>query len=108
MNDFEDFYEEQINNLKEEKNNAYWERNQLVVFLSKFYKSHLSLHPEEDEYWEDDWRNLVCVHLPTGQASWHIHDSEVKYFAHLPYEPNHWDGHTTEEKYKRLAGALGY
>lgn len=83
---------------------VYDERNRLVAVLSKVYPSHFSAHDPKDTEWEDDWRNIVCIHTPKGQASWHIHDDDVKYFLHLPkQEKNHWDGHTTEEKYDRLA-----
>ncbi len=37
--------------------------------------------------------------------TWHIHDSEYGWFSHLQKSEGHWDGHSTEEKYKRL-GAL--
>jgi len=41
---------------------------------------------------------------PTGQMTWHIHDSELPMFDHLGRASvNTWDGHTTEEKYERLA-----
>lgn len=46
---------------------------------------------------------MVCVHTPAGQASWHIPDFEISSFQHLSIRPNDWDGHTTEEKYERLA-----
>lgn len=80
---------------------TYRERDQLVAALSKQYDAHLSRHMGE---WEDEWRNIVCIHLPSGQATWHIHDSELSLFAHLFGKPveNHWDGHDTEEKYRRL------
>ena len=85
------------------KDLAYWERNQLVALLSKIYPAWLEKHPAEDGEWEDDWRNIVFIETKEGQASWHIHDSELKYFEHLYYEnKNSWDGHTVEEKYKRL------
>jgi len=89
---------------------VYSERNRLVSALSKLFESHLCRHPNSDTSWEDNWRNIVCIHLPTGQATWHIHDDDLLLFAHLVQQdevrgatPNHWDGHTTEEKYKRLA-----
>lgn len=85
------------------KDNAYWERNQLVMYLSKLYPSHLAVHPDTDHTWDDEWRIIICVHTPQGQACWHIHNSDAKYFTHLKQEPNDWDGHTTEEKYLRLA-----
>src|SRR5271166_4980273 len=81
---------------------VYSERDQLVAALSHHYDAHLARHVGE---WEEDWRNIVCVHLPTGQATWHIHDSELPLFWHLQTEPNHWDGHSTDEKYMRLAQA---
>lgn len=84
------------------KDYAYWERNQLVGVLSRLYPSHLAKHPESDKEWEDDWRNIVCVHTPAGQATWHLHDSDMPMFKHLEVGKDHWDGHTTEEKYKRL------
>jgi len=81
---------------------AYAERDRLVAALSKCFPSHLVQHKGAD--WEDDWRNIVCIHLPTGQVTWHIHDSEVEWFSHLPTDEIHnWDGHTTAEKYERLA-----
>ena len=86
---------------KAEMNKAYAERNRLVAALSKAHPSHLARHEGDD--WEIDWRWLVCIHLPTGQATWHIHDSELELMTHLAAQPGHWDGHSTEEKYERLA-----
>lgn len=88
--------------LIKQKDQAYWERNQLVILLSKIFPSHLCKHDEKDLNWEKDWRWIVCVHTPHGQCAWHIHDSERHYFVHLPIKTNHWDGHTTEQKYDRL------
>jgi len=99
---------------------VYWERNQLVSALSKIFPSWLTRHPDEDTDWEDDWRNIVFIEIPTKelemkyeqggfnvrytrQLSWHIHDSDLKYFSHLEFKKNTWDGHTTTEKYRRLS-----
>lgn len=84
------------------KDEAYKERNVLVAALSKQYYSHLCRHPETDTAWENDWRWIVCIHLPTGQATWHIHDTELGLFNHLDRGVNHFDGHSTEEKYLRV------
>src|SRR3954468_18033594 len=46
---------EQVEVVGKEKDNAYWERDQLVVVLSKLWEAHLARHPEEDKEWEDDW-----------------------------------------------------
>lgn len=89
--------------LKKEKDGAYSERNKLVAALSKLFPASLERHPDEDKAWEDDWRWIVFVDLPTGQVSWHIHDSELSNFDHLErHRGRSWDGHSTEEKYERL------
>lgn len=100
------------------KDQAYWERNQLVVALSKLYPAWLGYHKGKD--WDDDWRTIVYIKIPVRhngpmlsgvadtshvvhmQLSWHIHDSEKEYFNHLDPGLEEWDGHDTEEKYKRL------
>ena len=94
-----------IKELTAARDAAYSERNQLVLVLAKIAppgKAWLSKHPEEDKDWDDQWRTIVFLDLPTGQASWHLHDDEVSGFDFLPMQANTWDGHTTEEKYKRL------
>ena len=92
----------EVDRLRADKAGAYAERDRLVAVLSKVFRSHLCRHPDEDTEWDNDWRWIVCIHTPAGQATWHVHDSERHQFDHLPVRPNHWDGHTTEEKYRRL------
>lgn len=92
---------------KERLNGVYKERNALVAALAKVWPSHFCLHAAEDETWDADWRTIVCIHTPNGDACWHIHDTDVPMFAGLQVQPNHWDGHTTAEKYQRLA-QLGF
>lgn len=97
-----DAYEE-LKKVKKEKTFVYWERNQLVAFISKVLPASLERHPEDEE-WEDDWRWIVFIDGPFGQLSWHIHDSDLQYFSHLQRNQGRkWDGHTTERKYARLA-----
>lgn len=93
-----------LERLTAEKNGAYSERDKLISLVSKCFPAWLERHPDSDATWEDDWRWIVFVKLPTGQASWHIHDSELPWFSHLERYPsrNSWDGHTTEEKYNRV------
>ena len=89
---------------EEAKDTAYSERNALVAFIASMYPSCLARHVGDP--WEDDWRWIVFIDLPTGQVSWHIHDSELPQFDRLPRDRHaEWDGHTTEEKYARLAKA---
>ena len=87
---------------EEAKNNAYRERDMLVCALSKLFPSYLARHDESDTSWEDEWRWIVFIDLPTWQVSWHIHDSERDMFNHLEVKENNWDGHSTDEKYRRL------
>lgn len=89
--------------LEEQKDGAYAERNKLVSLLSKMLPASIEQHVmKEGEDWDDDWRAVVFVNLPTGQATWHIHCTEEWMFQHLDSVGNKWDGHTTEEKYKRV------
>jgi predicted Holliday junction resolvase-like endonuclease len=89
------------------KNNAYKERNKVVAALAHICCHVLCLPVyvtwHDGAEWEDDWRTVLFIQLPTGQASWHFHDSEKDLLENLPHRRVIWDGHTTEEKYQRLA-----
>ena len=99
-----------IEELEVKKDNAYSERNRLVAALTKLFPAWIEWHSEEDNSWDNDWRNIIYIDLPAGQVSWHIHKSEVEQFYHLKMKEgkSSWDGHTTEEKYKRLAELPDY
>jgi hypothetical protein len=86
-----------------ELDRAYYERNALVAALSKLYPSHVGNHDPSDANWEPGWFNIVFIDTPQGQLSWHMHESHMHLFEHLPPGANEWDGHTTVEKYERLA-----
>lgn len=94
----------QVDELRAQKDGAYAERNQLAVALAKVFPSHV-LH---DESQEQGWQAVLCVHTPNGQATWHFPDSQRHLLDFLKGTdiPScaGWDGHTTEEKYQRLAG----
>jgi hypothetical protein len=95
---------QELERAREAKDGAYSERNKLVSALSKLFPASLERHEDSDKTWEDDWRWIVFINLPTGQVTWHIHDSELPNFAHLFRICGRvWDGHTTEQKYERLA-----
>lgn len=94
-----------------QKDAAYAERNKCVALIARMaialgLRAGLGRHEEEDKSWEDDWRNIVFIDLPSGQVSWHIHDSDLPMFEFLPKYHGVWDGHTTEEKYQRVLEAL--
>lgn len=89
-----------IKALEEQKDGAYSERNKLVAALTKIYEFESSIEDHvmaEGQEWDDEWRKVVYINLPSGQASWHIHVSEEPMFAHLQSKGVKWDGHTTEE-----------
>lgn len=102
---------------------AYEERDMLVAGLTKAFPSHLTKHvpakhdhafedepgpdcPGCNENWDPSWLNVVCIHLPSGIAGWHVHISEMPWFDHLrgvelPCEG--YTGYDTMEKYKILS-----
>ena len=53
---------------------------------------------------------MLYLDTPQGQMSWHIAPSARDLFTHVPIStvPTHpvWDGHTTAEKYERLAALV--
>jgi hypothetical protein len=87
---------------------VYNERNRCVAGMARMaldlgYLAYIVRHkPVEGESWDPEWLNVVFVHTPTGQMSWHIHERELPLFAFLKREANLYDGHSTEEKYRRL------
>jgi len=89
------------------KDNAYRERDMCVALIARGaaalgYRVGLGQHNPLDIAWEQDWRTIVFVDLPTGQVSWHIHDSERPWFEDFPTYDSEWDGHDTAEKYRRV------
>lgn len=80
---------------------AYHERNMVVAALAKLFPSGTARTAIEG--WDSAWHGCVYIDLPTGQVSWHYHDNEAHLFAELPSYTKPWDGHTTEEKYRRLS-----
>lgn len=105
---------------RKERDAAYTERNQLVAALARILPktlahrewvipkdapavAWLAEHDPADAGWDPEWRTIVFIEGPTGQLSWHLHDSDVPLFDGLPRGPNSWDGHTTPEKYERVA-----
>lgn len=91
--------------MRARKDAAYEERNRVVAALASVFPAGIARTAIEG--WSEDWHGCVYIDLPTGQASWHYHDSHAHLFAHLPPYAGIWDGHTTAEKYERLAKLSG-
>ena len=97
---------DRIEELEAARDGAYTERNRLVALLASIHPS--GVKKTAIPGWDKAWHGCVYIDTPQGQASWHFHDSEAHLFANLPPYEGEWDGHTTEEKYERIArAALG-
>ena len=99
--------EKVIDSVMESRDSVYKERDMCVALIARMavalgYKAGLGLHPSDDDTWDDEWRNIVYVDLPSGQISWHIHEDELEHFQSLGQYDGDWDGHSTEEKYRRV------
>lgn len=95
-------------NAREARDAVYRERDAVVAALAECARRlgwRVGRASQQGE-WEEDWRQIVLIDLPTGQASWHFHDSESDLFRHLPFYLGQWDGHTTPEKYARLRALI--
>jgi hypothetical protein len=92
-----------LEEMRARKDAAYLERNQVVAALARCYPSGVARTAIEG--WSDDWHGCVYIDLPTGQVSWHFHDSQAYLFDGLPPYSGTWDGHDTPEKYRRLAAS---
>jgi hypothetical protein len=98
---------------KEQKDGAYWERNMLVLLLANVMNE---LHSKEiygsmkesgwyydtDNNW-DGWKRVIS--LERGKYCFHIPDDFN--VGELPEIKKNWDGHTTEEKWKRVMKKCG-
>lgn len=90
------------------KDAAYEERNRCVALIARMavvMGRDVRVTRTAIEGWSDDWHGCVYIDLPTGQASWHFHDSQAALFAGLPTGDATWDGHDTPEKYRRVEAA---
>jgi|SRR5688572_13452150 len=94
-----------VTTLEAQKNAAYTERDKCLVLIATMAQQlgiNVGIGQHSGADWDDDWRNILFIDLPSGQVSWHIHDSELPWFSFLPVYSALWDGHTTEEKYDRV------
>ena len=81
---------------QERLNRAYKERNTSVI-LSALLAAELGYKSgwgkDGNESWDDEWRTVVYIDLPTGQVSWHM-DPETSEIARslLPLYKGKWNG----------------
>lgn len=95
--------------VEETKDLGYWERNALALYYADgWYDDNIEIRCEHTfglikKSRFDGWRRVLS--LDSGQVTFHIPDDfdvgDLKEIA-----PN-WDGHTTEEKWKRVLESRG-
>lgn len=84
---------------------VYEERARLVAFLAACYPASWGTDADAG----DDWR-VILIDTPQGQLSWHISYRDVALFEASRVAPDGhtWDGHTTVQKYLRLARLVAF
>ena len=95
--------------MRERKDGAYLERNQCVSLIARMALKlgyDVKVCRTAIEGWSEDWHGCVYITLPTGQVSWHFHDSQAYLFDRLPKGEAVWDGHDTPTKYERVMTAF--
>lgn len=103
MPSYEDTYD-RITAAEAERDGAYRERAHLLAWLATHYPAVIAPAPDVEE---PGWQ-LLYITAPTGQLSWHISPRDAGLLSHVqrvePDDPRaKWDGHTTEQKYQRIA-----
>ncbi len=91
------------------KDDAYTERNRCVALVARMAVAlglPVAVTKTAIEGWSEDWHGCIYIGLPTGQVSWHFHDSQAHLFDGLPQQHEAWDGHDTPEKYRRVDAAF--
>ena len=99
--------EDALHALQKECDDAYSDRAKLLQLLSRMFPAYLALHPP-DPLWDPDWMTILFIMLPSGQVSWHLPKKDLRLFHHLARHKNDWDGHDTEEKWRRVRVAGEY
>lgn len=97
--------ERQVTDLTQRKDGAYEERNRCVALIARMALANgwqAGITRTAIEGWSEEWHGCVYIDLPSGQVSWHYHDSQAPLFAGLPPYEGEWDGHDTPEKYRRV------
>ena len=83
---------------------AYSERNYLVALLARLFPS--GVRNTDIPGWDAEWHGCVYIDLPSGQISYHYHDSEAHLFAGLPPYAQEFDGHDKATVHTRLLIAV--
>ncbi len=85
----------------EEKDEAYRQRNHLVAALARLFPS--GIRATSIKGWDPCWNGCCYIDLPTGQISYHYHNSQASLFSNLPAYTKEYDGHDKDIVHSRLA-----
>ena len=81
---------------------VYRERAHLVALLASTWQSALHIDPTSPP----PAAAVLYLNTPCGQLSWHVVADDLDLLAHVERAELHqtqlWDGHTTEEKFRRI------
>lgn len=93
------------------KDGAYLERNRVVAAFARMAMTHgwpVAILKTNIDGWDPEWQQCIFIETPFGQVSWHFHDNERTLFPNTMVGTGAiWDGHTTDEKYRRLDVLVG-
>jgi hypothetical protein len=79
---------------------VYQERNAVVVALARMAQAAGWTVGQRNDPASEGWP-VLYIDTPEGQVSWHLPQDQMP--ANIPPYNGEWDGHTTDEKYDRLA-----
>lgn len=97
----EEALDQAIQDEREAKDEAYRQRNYLVAALARLF--HSGIMKTDIPGWSEDWRGCCFIDLPTGQISYHYHDSHAFLFKDMTPYKKEWDGHNKELVHERLS-----
>lgn len=80
---------------------AYAERAHLVAALACLFPS--GIRRTSIEGWKPAWHGCVYIDLPSGQISYHYHDSQAHLFEMFPPYEKPYDNHDKQIVHHRLA-----
>lgn len=95
--------------LRASKDGAYEERTRCAAMAARMALAmglRAGIARTAIEGWDPAWHGCLYIDLPTGQVSWHYHESQAALFEGLPSYVEGWDGHDTPEKYRRVDNAF--
>jgi hypothetical protein len=96
--------------VEETKDLAYWERNMLALrYADGWYNDDVIDYQIPGDDWYvykpryEGWRRVLSLDM--GKITFHVPDNfDV---GNLPEIERNWDGHTTEQKWARIAERFG-